>query len=322
MIHKNNLEKSLKIIFAGTSDFSANYLNLLLLSHHRILAVLTQPDRPNTRGKKIIQSPVKFLSENYKIQTFQPNTFHTIHILKFMMIKINFIIVIAYGIIIPKYILNIFPKKYLNIHTSLLPKWKGAAPIQWSILNGDYKTGITIIQMDENMDTGKILHKISCPTSIRETTISLTKKLYNISSQKILTIINNIQNKKYQFKQQNPKATTYAIKIKKKMASLNFFMNAKHIDRMIRALNPKPGTYIKIKNNIIKIFKVTILKSIKKYHIGEIIKINNHGIQIQTIKNIINIQKIQLPGKKIIKISEFINSHQKIFSKGNILNNK
>ncbi|MCW5197130.1 methionyl-tRNA formyltransferase [Buchnera aphidicola] len=317
MSHKYHHEKPLKIIFAGTMDFSAHYLNLLLLSHHTVSVILTKKKTKNNI------SPIQILSNNYNIPILTPKSLKKKKILKkIRKIISNIIIVIAYGIIIPKDILNIFPKQFINIHTSLLPQLRGAAPIQWSILNGDHKTGITIIQMDKQIDTGKILYQKPYNIKKNETITSLTKKLSNIGIQKILNIINNIHNKKYIPQEQNHKHTTYAIKTTKKMAEINFFISAKNIEKMIRSLNPNPGTYITIKNKNIKILEVKILKNKKKYQIGEIIKINNKGIQIQTIKNIINITKIQIPGKKIIQVSEFINSHQKIFFKKKILNNK
>lgn len=312
----------LKIVFAGTPQFSANHLYELILSKHHVIAVLTQPDRPSGRGKKITQSPVKILSKNHNIPVFQPKELKDKNNLsKFLNIKADIMIVIAYGLILPNFLLNMYPMGCINIHASLLPKWRGSAPIQWSILNGDKITGITTIYMNNSIDTGNIIHSIKCNIDPKDTTYTLTKKLSKIGIKAMFLTLEKIQNKCTIFKKQNHNHATYAIKIQKNMAKINFFIEAKKIEKMTRAFNPWPGTYIKIQDKIIKIWKVSILKNIKKYKIGEIISINKDGIQIQTIKNILNIEKIQIPGKKIIKISDFINSKQKIFLIGKIINN-
>ncbi|QCI27309.1 methionyl-tRNA formyltransferase [Buchnera aphidicola] len=310
-----NYKKSLKIIFAGTPYFAAYHLKKIISSHHTVLGVLTQPDRPNKRGNIIIPSPVKIIAQKNNIPIFQPkNIKNKKNHLDLLSINADIMIVVAYGLLLPKFILNKFSMGCINIHASLLPRWRGAAPIQYAILNGDKKTGISIIQMEEKLDSGNILYQKSCKISKKETTISLTKKLYKIGSKSILKILKKIIEKKIIQKKQNEKKITYAKKISKIMGKINFNINAKKIERMIRAFNPWPGTYIIIKNYRIKIHAAKILKNNKKYHIGEIIKINKFGIQIQTKKDILNIIKIQIPGKKIIKICEFIKNKNHIFN--------
>ncbi|CAL4043423.1 Methionyl-tRNA formyltransferase [Buchnera aphidicola (Takecallis arundicolens)] len=316
----NDKKKKIKIIFAGTPHFAACHLETLITSKHIILGILTQPDRPNKRGNITTYTPVKTLAKKYKIPVFQPiqiqNTTDCTEILN---MKADIMIVVAYGVILPKFLLNAFPMGCINVHASLLPHWRGAAPIQWAILKGEKKTGITIIQMEEKLDAGKILYTVPCNILNKDTTNSLLHKLSRIGSQAILIVLKKINNKSIIPIIQDENKVTYATKLSKLMGKINFFTSAKVIERMIRAFHPWPGTYIEIKNIKIKIYQAEIIKSNLIYQIGQIIKINKYGIQIQTKKNILNIQKIQIPGKKIHSVCKFIQTKNKLFQVNQIL---
>ncbi|WP_343128115.1 methionyl-tRNA formyltransferase [Buchnera aphidicola (Takecallis taiwana)] len=313
-------KQSLRIIFAGTSNFSACYLKTLILSHHIILGILTQPDRPNTRGNIITQTPVKQLASKYNIPTFQPHTLQNqTDYINILHTKADIMIVVAYGLILPVCILHAFPMGCINVHASLLPNWRGAAPIQWAILKGEKKTGITIIQMDEKLDSGQILYQQSCNILPDDTTSSLLNKLSQIGSKVILKVLKKIQNKNIIPIIQDEKKATYAKKLSKSMGKINFFKDAQYIERMIRAFHPWPGTYIEIQNMKIKIHQANIIKSNLRYHIGQIVKINKNGMQVQTKKHILNIQKIQIPGKKIISVYQFAQTNNKIFQINKII---
>ncbi|CAL4323695.1 methionyl-tRNA formyltransferase [Buchnera aphidicola] len=313
-------ESKLKIIFAGTSQFSADHLSKLILSKYNIIAVLTKPDMRSGRGKKIIKSPIKILSENYQIPIFQPKQINQKNnLLDFLKIEADIMIVVAYGFKIPNFLLTKYRLGCINVHASLLPRWRGASPIQSAILNGDHQTGITIIQMNHNIDEGKILSQITCNIQKKDNTINLTKKLSHLGQKILIKTLQKIQNKQITPKPQNHKKSKNCIKIQKYMGKINFYIHAKKIEKMVRAFNPWPGTYLIIKNKIIKIWEVDVLESISMHNIGEIINIDKYGIQIQTKKNILNLKKIQISGKKIVTTSEFINSTQKIFIKGDII---
>lgn len=317
-IHKTN--QSYNIIFAGTPQFAAYSLNKLIYSRHTIKLVITKPDQKQGRGKKILFSAVKQTAQNNNIPIIQPTKLYTKkNYLTLISIQADVMIVVAYGLLIPTFILKLFPMGCINIHASLLPKLRGAAPIQWAILNNYKYTGISTIQMNEKIDSGYIIHQNSCYINKNDTTTSLTKKLCKISLHTILVTLKKINYKYYVPKKQHEKKVTYAPKINKLMGKILFCQHAKKIEHMTRAFSPWPGTYIIVNNQKIKIHKVQIIKKKKKYKIGQIIKINNKGIQIQTKKNIIQIKKIQIPGKKIIKISDFIISNQNIFLINNIL---
>ncbi|WP_343182454.1 methionyl-tRNA formyltransferase [Buchnera aphidicola] len=312
-------KKPLKIIFAGTPYFAACHLEKILKYHH-VIAVLTQPDRCNKRGKKIKFSPVKEIAYKNNIPIIQLKKIKKksdcIELLK---IKADIMIVIAYGLILPKFLIKQFPLGCINVHPSLLPKWRGCSPIQHAILHGDKRTGVTIIQMNEKIDSGKIINIQSCIIKKQETTNSLIKKLCIIGKKITLKTLDEITKKKYQLKTQNEKQATYSQKLNKSMGKISFFLHAKNIERMIRAFNPWPGTYIQINDMQIKIHKANIITNNTKNKIGKIIKINKNGIQIQTKKNILNIQKIQIPGKKIITVEQLIQTNQKIFQKNQII---
>ncbi|QCI26108.1 methionyl-tRNA formyltransferase [Buchnera aphidicola] len=313
--------KPLKIIFAGTSDFSAEHLKKILSTHHKVLGILTQPDRPNHRNKIIITSAVKKIAIKNNIPVFQPDNIqdqkncHNI-----LTLKADIMVVIAYGLILPNFLLRAFPMGCINLHASLLPRWRGAAPVQWAILHGDKNTGISIIQMEETLDTGKILYQKPCNIAPKDTTNSLLKKLCQLGKQAILYILQKIQYKNIIPKKQNIKQITYAKKLSKKMGKINFKIDAITIERMIRALNPWPGTYINVNNTTIKIHQAEVIPSLNKHITGQIIEINTQGIYVQTKHDVLNIQKIQIPSKKIITISQFIQqNHHKILQVNQIL---
>ncbi|QCI21204.1 methionyl-tRNA formyltransferase [Buchnera aphidicola (Hyperomyzus lactucae)] len=314
--------KKLKIIFAGTADFSAAHLNILLTSSHDVIAVISQPDCSSGRGQKITFSPVKRLSINNKIPIFQPTNLHD-EIFQNKLLKFNadIMIVVSYGKLIPKKILTMFPKGCINIHASLLPRWRGATPIQSSILNGDKKTGISIINMDDKIDTGKIIYSISCDISSQDTTKSLSLKLMKIGMQALLEVLEKITNNTIIEKKQNEKNAIVSKKIYKKDALLNWNLKAEKLERLIRAFIPWPVCYFLLKNEPIRIWQATVIPIIKKtnFSVGEIIVYNNNGIQVNTSYQILNIEKIQFPGKKIIDVKNIPFSKKKIFQIGTII---
>ncbi|WP_367678435.1 methionyl-tRNA formyltransferase [Buchnera aphidicola] len=308
--------KPLKIVFAGTPYFASYHLKKLISSEHKIVHVITQPDKPYGRGRKIQESPVKTLAKKYNIPVSQPKNINKKkNCIELFKIKADIIIVVAYGMLIPDLLLQIFPMGGINIHASLLPKWRGASPIQWTILHGDKYTGISIIKINNKMDSGNILHQVKCKVEKLETTSSLIIKLCKIGIKAILYALKKIQNKKYKSLKQNEMEATYTKKINKKMGEINFLIPANKIERMVRAFYPWPSVYINFYNTNIKIHKVKVIKSDIEYPIGKIISINIHGIQIQTKKNIIKIEKIQLPGKNIINVSQWIQSKNNIIEK-------
>lgn len=313
--------KKLKIIFAGTSDFSEKHLSALIKHKYDIKAVITQPDRRSGRGQKIIFSPVKKIAMQENIPILQPLKLNDEN---FQKIVLNFcaeiMIVVSYGQIIPQKILSIFPKGCINVHASLLPRWRGASPIQSAILFGDKKTGISITKMNNKIDAGNIIISKECEISPQETSATLALKLIQIGLESLLKCLYQINNNMFTEIQQNEKYVTFSKKILKTDALLNWNKDADYLERMIRAFNPWPICYFILDKIPVKVWKAKIIENtVNNHSIGEIFSINKHGIQIITKNKILNIEKIQLPGKKISSIQEIILSKKYNFKIGKIL---
>jgi len=313
--------KKLKVVFAGTEYFSAKHLNALITSTHNVISVITQPDRPSGRGKKIIFSPVKILSKKHQIPIFQPLNLHDKDFQNQLSnLNADIMIVVSYGKIIPKEILNIFPKGCINVHASLLPRWRGATPIQSSILYGDTKTGISIITMNDKIDSGNIIYSKACNIEIKDTTKSLSFKLITIGINGLLKVLEKIILNTVVEKKQNEKNIMTSKKIYKKDGLLNWNLEAEKLERAIRAFNPWPICFFLLKNTTIKVFQATVISKIQlNFSIGEIICANKNGIQINTSHKILNIEKLQFPGKKIMDVQDVIISKKNFFKIGTII---
>jgi len=320
----------MKIIFAGTPDFSAKILSTLIKENkYDIPLVLSQPDRPKGRGKKLLATPVKAIAIENNIEILQPtklaNNQEIINAIKNL--NPDLIIVVAYGMIIPQEILDIPKHGCINIHTSLLPRWRGAAPIQRSIEAGDTKSGVTIMQMDAGLDTGNILLSKECNITDEDDTKSLTDKLLEISCTQIINVIDNIKSLiKNSIKQNSIENVeiTYAKKISKEEAHVNWNLPAKIISQKIRAFFPMPGAFGFIEDTRVKIIKIETIKlenkDISNLAPGTIIELNKKNLLVKTkdSDHCINILEAQLPGTKPLKISDILNSNYKnIFTKNN-----
>ncbi|WP_343189383.1 methionyl-tRNA formyltransferase [Buchnera aphidicola] len=317
-------KKKIKILFAGTPKFSSKHLKKLCKKKYKIIAVLTKPDTKKNRKMKIKISPVKKIAKKNKIKIYQPKNLNkkkTIN--KIKSFKANLMIVIAYGFIIPKKILKLFPLGCINIHPSLLPRWQGACPIQWALLKGDKKTGITIIKMNKYIDQGNIICSFNYKIKKKDTNITLNKKLNQIGIKALIYILKKIKkSKKIKTKKQKTKKIFYAKKIKKKHGKINWKKKkSKTIERMIKAFNPWPSVYFNIKKKTIKIWKAKTLQDKKKNKNkpGTILSITKNGIKIQTKKKILKIKKLQISGSKKINAKEFYNANHKWIKKKDIL---
>ncbi|MCF6766851.1 methionyl-tRNA formyltransferase [Thiotrichales bacterium 19S11-10] len=304
------MNKQLSIVFAGTPDISASILSDLIESEQfNIIGVYTQPDRPKGRGRSISQSPVKQIAQNASLNVFQPTSFkkepHAIDQLKEL--NPDLMIVIAYGLILPKPVLDIPKYGCINIHVSLLPKWRGAAPIQRAIEHGDKQTGITIMQMDEGLDTGDILNTKVINIEKNETAQSLHDKLAIMATPLLLDTIQKIQNKTISPQTQNEKNASYAEKISKSEGLVNWSLSAIEIERKMRAFFPWPGSYTFINNQMVKLADTSFVEETHQHPPGLIISISNLGMKIATGDGILLINQLQFPGKKMMDIKTLIN---------------
>ncbi|ABF13770.1 methionyl-tRNA formyltransferase [Candidatus Palibaumannia cicadellinicola] len=310
----------MRILFAGTPSFAAHYLSVLINSPYKVVGVLTQPDRAAGRGNYLATSAVKQLAIKHNLPVFQPEYLHENngkHIIEH--ISVDILVVVAYGMIIPQDML-MFPKLGgINIHGSLLPRWRGAAPIQRALWAGDIKTGITIIQMDDGLDTGPILYQVACKILPVDTSTTLYAKLAKIGSTALLATLKQIITGSQVIEPQNNKFATYARKLNKKEARIDWQLTANQLERCIRAFNPWPISFFKIRDTIIKVWGAQI-DDINYHHIpGTILSVDPVGIKIATGKGAIIITQIQLAGTKQMPVKDFLNSRPTWFIPGNIL---
>ena len=310
--------KSLRIVFAGTPDFAAKHLAALLDSPHEVVAVYSQPDRPAGRGKKLQASPVKVLAEQSNLPVYQPQSLKTEEAQTTLAaLNADVMVVVAYGLILPLTILQTPYLGCINVHGSLLPKWRGAAPIQRSIWAGDSETGVTIMQMDEGLDTGAMLHKASIPIESDDTSASLYEKLANVGPLALIETLNTFE-KLTPIPQDNEMAS-YAKKLSKEEANLDWQSSAVQIERNVRAFNPWPIVWFKHHDQSIKVWNVSIDDEPSSASPGTIVSANKMGIRVATGEGVINLKTLQLPGKKPLSAADILNSKADWFVSGTVL---
>lgn len=315
--------KPLNIIFAGTPEFAAISLQALIQSPHNIMAVYTQPDRPAGRGRKLTASPVKELALKHNIPVFQPLTLRDEEEQKKLAsLNADLMVVVAYGLILPKAVLTAPKLGCINVHASLLPRWRGAAPIQRAILAGDVKTGVTIMQMDEGLDTGAMLYKVECPIHPVDTSETLHDRLAILGGEALLHTLEHLPELKPE--SQESANATYAHKIKKEEAQLDLDSSAEELARKVRAFNPWPVVFYELKKKdpamplkydmkpIIRVWEAIALTNEENKKLGTIFS-SPEGLDMTTQKGILRILKLQLPGGSVVSATDFYNGYASMF---------
>lgn len=309
----------LKIIFAGTPDFAARHLDALLASEHQVVGVFTQPDRPAGRGNKLTPGPVKVLAQAHDIPVFQPKSLKPEENQQLVAgLQADVMVVVAYGLILPQAVLTMPRLGCINVHGSLLPRWRGAAPIQRSLWAGDNETGVTIMQMDVGLDTGDMLHKITCPINADDTSASLYDKLAQLGPQGMLTTLSLLAAGSAQSEVQDETLVTYAEKLSKEEARLDWSLSAVQLERCIRAFNPWPVSYFLIDDQPVKVWQASVLPH-RSAQPGEILQTDKHGIQIATADGVLNLLSLQPAGKKAMAAQDLLNSRREWFTPGTVL---
>lgn len=307
----------MRIIFAGTPDFAAEHLQALIDSPHDVVAVFTQPDRPAGRGNKLTASPVKNLALAHNIPLYQPETLKKADIQQTIAsIAADIMIVVAYGLILPQVILDMPKWGCLNVHGSLLPRWRGAAPIQRACWAGDHETGITIMQMDAGLDTGDMLYKLSCPIEPDDTSATLYHKLAKLGPKGLLDTLTLISEGNIKPEKQHESDVTYAEKLSKQEAQLNWNLSAKQLERCIRAFNPWPVSYFEVKGELVKVWQANVISEMHNQPVGTILKVNKQGICIATQEGALNMTVLQPAGKKPMSAQDLLNSRKDWFVEG------
>ena len=300
----------MKIIFAGTPVFAASALNALIEADHEIVAVLTQPDRPAGRGMKTVASPVKLLGQQDYLPVLQPLTLKTAEIhMQLSSLHADVMVVAAYGLILPQTVLDIPRLGCLNIHASLLPRWRGAAPIQRAILAGDHETGITIMQMDAGLDTGDMLFKKSLIITDGETTQSLHDKLSTLGARSIVEALDQLLQGRLVPVVQDEHHACYAAKITKAEAEIDWRQSAEQIDRMVRAFDPFPGAYTYYQGGLLKIWQAKAIPG-QGNNPGEITAIDRNSITVACASGLLQITMIQKPGGRKMNVAGFLVGNQ------------
>ncbi|WP_423187985.1 methionyl-tRNA formyltransferase [Alishewanella sp. d11] len=301
------MTQPLRIIFAGTPDFAACHLQALLDSDHQVVAVYTQPDRPAGRGQKLQPSPVKQLALTQQIPVFQPKSLKkTKAQQELAAIDADLMVVVAYGLILPQAVLTAPRLGCINVHGSLLPRWRGAAPIQRAIWAGDAETGITIMQMDEGLDTGAMLSKLSCPITAEDTSASLYTKLAKLGPQALLSALSTLPELQQQAEIQDESLANYAEKLNKEEARLDFSKTADALVREIRAFNPWPVSYVELPQGTVKVWQAHVVDTAAT-QAGQIVKADKTGIYIACQQHTLVITQLQPPGKKAMSVADFLN---------------
>jgi len=311
---------SLRIIFAGTPDFAARHLDALLSSGHQVVGVFTQPDRPAGRGKKLMPSPVKVLAEEHGLPVFQPASLRPQENQQLVAdLNADVMVVVAYGLILPKAVLDMPRLGCINVHGSLLPRWRGAAPIQRSLWAGDADTGVTIMQMDVGLDTGDMLYKLSCPITDEDTSATLYDKLAELGPKGLIDTLQQLADNRVQPEVQDEALVTYAEKLTKEEARLDWSLPAAQLARCIRAFNPWPMSWLEIDGQPVKVWQASVIAGPVNAAPGTIIEANKQGIQVATVEGILNLESLQPAGKKAMSAQDLLNSRREWFTPGNSL---
>lgn len=313
-------ETSLRIIFAGTPDFAARHLDALLGSQHQVVGVFTQPDRPAGRGNKLTPSPVKVLAEQHAIPVLQPKSLRPAENQRLIAeLQADIMVVVAYGLILPQAVLDIPRLGCINVHGSLLPRWRGAAPIQRALWAGDASTGVTIMQMDAGLDTGAMLHKLSCPIGMQDTSASLYDTLAQLGPQGMLSTLESLAQGTAVAEVQDDTLATYAEKLSKEEARLDWSLSAAQLERCIRAFNPWPVSYFTVEEQPVKVWAASVLDVNSTAQPGTLLSADKQGIQVATAQGVLNLLTLQPAGKKAMSAQDLLNSRREWFTPGTVL---
>lgn len=301
----------MKIIFMGTPDFSVGTLEALVQAGHDVCLCVTQPDRPKGRGKHVQPSPVKEAAQSYGIPVYQPVKVREEQCVSYLdSFQADVIVVIAFGQILPQSILDLTPYGCINVHASLLPKYRGAAPIQWAIIDGESSTGVTTMQMDAGLDTGDMLLECIVPIDDTETGASLHDKLAKAGADLCVETLRRIETGDIVRRPQPKESpTAYAKMLTKEMGNIDWNRKAEEIDRLVRGLSPWPGAYTFVGSQMLKVWEGTVYKGddeLSSFAPGQIVRAKDDGIIVRAGEGAFRLVQVQLAGKKRMDAGSFL----------------
>lgn len=303
--------KGLKVVFAGTPDFAAEVLKALLASDHEICAVYTQPDRPAGRGRKLTASAVKRLALEHDLPVLQPKSLKEADEQQQLnRFDADVMVVVAYGLILPKAVLQMPKYGCINVHASLLPRWRGAAPIQRAIQHGDKESGVTIMQMDEGLDTGDMLVLKATPIEMNDTAQSLHDRLAVLGATALLEVLQQLEQGDSHAVVQDDSQANYASKLSKSESPLDWSQPAQVLHRQVQAFNPWPVASTLLNGDVLRVWDSEVLDQNTTSEPGLVIKQSKDGIEVATGVGVLRLIKVQLPGGKPMSARDFNNSHR------------
>lgn len=315
------MNQSLRVVFAGTPAFAAAHLKQLIGSNHEVVAVYTQPDRPSGRGKRLTASPVKQVALEHTLPVLQPKTLRDEGAAEALAaFNADVMVVVAYGLLLPKAILDTPRLGCINVHASLLPRWRGAAPIHRAIEAGDTSSGVTIMSMDEGLDTGPMLSKAAIDISDAHTTETLTMALETLGAETLITTMDSLELSLEKATEQPIEGVTYAHKITKEDAVIDWHLSAAEISRKIRALSPAPGCHTFYGDERLKVWvaMADTSDSLIDEAPGTLVAMDKTGLKVACGDGRLVITRLQLPNKKPMSLADLLNGHKERLVVGNI----
>lgn len=312
------MTEPLRIVFAGTPEFAAEHLKALIDSPWRIVAVYTQPDRPAGRGQKLMPSPVKQLAVQHDIPVLQPSTLRDPAAqAELAALRPDLMVVVAYGLILPQAVLDIPRLGCINSHASLLPRWRGAAPIQRAVQEGDAQSGVTVMRMEAGLDTGPMLLKVTTPIDAEDTGGTLHDRLAQLGPQAVVQAVRGLAAGTLADERQDDTLATYAHKLNKDEARIDWSRPAIELERLVRAFNPWPVCHTLLNDETLKILSAVVAEG--QGRPGEVIAASKEGLTIACGEGALRLTRLQLPGGKPLGFTDLFNSRRDKFAVGTLL---
>lgn len=309
---------ALNIVFAGTPPFAAHHLEALLTTEHNIVAVYTQPDRAAGRGKQLQPSAVKLVAQEHGLSVFQPASLKTAEDQATLAaLKPDLMVIVAYGLLLPQAVLDIPRYGCINVHGSLLPRWRGAAPIERALLAGDDETGITIMQMDKGLDTGAMLYKVNVPITDKDDRQTLESRLAEAGKAGLIHCLADLAAIRAAATAQDDDLSTYASKLEKSEALLDWTQSAELINRTIRCGIGRTPAYSFLNGERVRILKAEPALTSSSAAPGTILDANRHFVEVACGEASLHVSLMQLPGKNALPVADILNSRRELFAVGN-----